>query len=90
MESLNYKSENIGRKYLNNMKKNQFLKVKKKKKIFIELKEWELRPLKNTWYCSLINYIPETIRKSADGFKDKIVNLFKRNTSKQPEYETGK
>ena len=90
MENLNYKSENIGRKYLNNMKKNLFLKIKKKKKIFIELKEWELRPLKNTWYCSLINYIPETIKRSVDGFKDKIVNLFKRNTSKQIEYETGK
>ena len=28
MENLNYKNENIERKYLNNMRKNQFLKVK--------------------------------------------------------------
>ena len=28
MENLNYKSENTDRKYLKNMRKNQFLKVK--------------------------------------------------------------
>ena len=27
----------------------------------------------NTWYHSLIYYIPEPIRKIADGFKDKVV-----------------
>ena len=31
----------------------------------------------------LINYIPEPIRKSVGGFKDKIVSLFKKNTPKQ-------
>ena len=28
MENVNYKNENIERKYLHNMRKNQFLKVK--------------------------------------------------------------
>ena len=41
----------------------------------------KVRPLKNTWYYWLINYIPEPIRKSVGGFKDKIVSLFKTNTS---------
>ena len=43
MESLNYKLENVDRKYLNNMRKNQFLKVKNSllefEKYFIELKD---------------------------------------------------
>ena len=33
----------------------------------------KVRPLKNTWYYWLINYIPEPIRKSVGGFKDEIV-----------------
>ena len=37
------------------------------------------RPIENTWYW-LINYIPEPIRKTVGGFKDKFVNLFKANT----------
>ena len=28
MENLNYKNENVERKYLKNMRKNQFLKIK--------------------------------------------------------------
>ena len=36
-----------------------------------------------TW---LINYIPEPIRKSVGGFKDKIVSIFKTNTSIQTVY----
>ena len=43
----------------------------------------KIRPITNTWYDSLINYIPEPIRKSLGGFKDKIVSLFKRNTTKK-------
>ena len=43
MENPNYESKNIERKYLNNIKKNQFLKVKNSllqlEKDFIELKE---------------------------------------------------
>ena len=36
----------------------------------------------NTWYDWLMNYIPESIRKIAGGFKDKVVSLFKTNTPK--------
>ena len=50
----------------------------------------KIRPIKNTWYHWLINYIPEPIRKTVGGFKDKIVSLFKTNTSKQTMYERGK
>ena len=38
-----------------------------------------IRPIKNTWYDWLINYIPEPIRKSVGGFKDKVISLFKTN-----------
>ena len=37
----------------------------------------QIRPIKNTWYDWLINYIPEPIRKSVGDFKTKIVILFK-------------
>ena len=47
MENLNSNNETIERKYLNNMRKNQFLKVKngllELEKIFIELKDRELK-----------------------------------------------
>ena len=50
MESLNYKNENIERKFLNNMRKNQFLKVKNSllelEKYFLELKDRELKDRK--------------------------------------------
>ena len=46
----------------------------------------KIRPIKNTCSDSLINYIPEHIRKSVDGFKDKIVNPFKTKTPKQTMY----
>ena len=43
MENLNYKSKSIEKKYLNNMRKNQLLKVKNSllelEKDFIELKD---------------------------------------------------
>ena len=42
----------------------------------------KIRPIKNTWYNWLINYIPDPIRKNVDGFKDKIISLFKTNTPK--------
>ena len=48
----------------------------------------KLRPIQNTWYNWLINYIPEPIRKR--GFKDKIANVFKTNTPKQTVYGRGK
>ena len=46
----------------------------------------KIRPVKNTWYDWLINYIPEPKRKSVGGFKDKIVSLFKTNAPKQTVY----
>ena len=45
-----------------------------------EQKEMKIRPIKNTWYDWLINYIHETIRKSVGGFNDKIASFFKTNT----------
>ena len=123
MKSSIYKNDNIGRKYLNNMQKDQFLKLKNSllelEKYFAELKVSKLkereeeikketeelflkpiivsiddmdkfeekemkkiRPMINTWYYWLINYIPEPIRTSVDSFKDKFINLFKTNTLK--------
>ena len=46
----------------------------------------KIRPIKSTCYESLINYIPEHIRKSVNGFKDKIVNLRERKETKQTKY----
>ena len=46
----------------------------------------EIKPIKNTCYDWLINYIPEPIRKSVGDFKDKIVSLFKTNTPEQTVY----
>ena len=46
--------------------------------IWIEMKK--IRPIKNTWYDWLINYIPQLIRKSISALKDKIANLYKSTT----------
>ena len=32
----------------------------------------KIRPIKNTWYDWLVNYIPELIRKSVGGFEIKL------------------
>ena len=50
----------------------------------------KITPFKNTWYDWLIDYIPEPIRKSIGGFKDKVIRLFKTNTPKQTVYGRGK
>ena len=50
----------------------------------------KISPIKNSWYDWLINYIPEPIRKSLGGFKDKVISLFKTNTPKQTVYGRGK
>ena len=42
----------------------------------------KIREIKKTWYYWLINYIPEPLRKSVGGFKDKVISLFKINTPK--------
>ena len=44
----------------------------------------KIRPIKNTWYDWLINYIPEPIRKSVGGFIK-----FLRLISKQAVYGRG-
>ena len=38
------------------------------------------RHVKITWYDWLTNYIPDPIRKSVGGFKDKVVSLFNTNS----------
>ena len=38
----------------------------------------KVMPFKNTCYDWLINYIPEPIRKSVGGFKDKVISCFKK------------
>ena len=44
----------------------------------------KIKPIKNTWYNWLTNYISKPVRKSVDGCKDKIVSLFKTNTLRKP------
>ena len=36
----------------------------------------KIKPVKNTWYDWLINYIPQPIRKIVDGYKNKAVIFF--------------
>ena len=50
----------------------------------------KIRKIKNIWYDWSINYIPDPIRKSVSGLKDKIISLFKINTPKQTVNERGK
>ena len=50
---------------------------------FEEKEMKKIRPIKNTWYDWLINYILELIRKRAGGFKNKVIMLFKKNIPKQ-------
>ena len=40
------------------------------------------RPIKNTWYDWLINYVPMPIRKFVGCFKDEVVSPFRTNTTK--------
>ena len=47
----------------------------------------KIRPIKNTWYDWLINYILEAIRKSVGSSKNR---LFKTKISKQTAYGRGK
>ena len=50
----------------------------------------KIRSIKNTWYDWLISYVPESIRKSVDSFKDKIFSLFETNTHEQTVHGRGK
>ena len=51
-------------------------------------------PIKDTWYNWLIDYIPSPKRKTAGGFKVKVVSLFKtripKDYGKQTVYEKEK
>ena len=38
----------------------------------------KIRPIKNTWYDWLINYIPEPIRKIVGCFKDKVISVLRQ------------
>ena len=40
---------------------------------FEEKEMKKVRSFKKTWHDWLINYISESIRKSVDGFKDKVI-----------------
>ena len=57
---------------------------------FEEKEMKKIRPIKNTWYDRLSNYIPEPIRKGVGGFKDKVLSLFNTNTLKQTMHGRGK
>ena len=46
--------------------------------IFEEEEMKKMRPIKNTWYNLVINFIPRPIRKSASVLKGKVLNLYKR------------
>ena len=50
----------------------------------------KIRSIKNTCHDWLINYIPELMRKSVGGFKDKVVSIFKTKIPKQTVHGKGK
>ena len=56
--------------------------VKNKKREIGDMDRFEeeemkkIRPIKNTWYDSLIDYIPEPIRKRVSLLKDKFTSFF--------------
>ena len=47
---------------------------------FLKKEMKKIRPVKNTWYDWLIDFIPDPIRKILGGFKHTIVSPFKANT----------
>ena len=38
----------------------------------------KIRPIKNSWYNWLFSYIPEPVRTSVGGFKDKVISLLRQ------------
>ena len=46
----------------------------------------KIRPIKNTWYDQLNNFIVVPTTRIADGFEDKILSLLKTNTPKKAMY----
>ena len=66
--------------------KDRDVKTKKEIIVSVDDMDWfgrkeikKIRLTKNTWFDWLTNFVPESIRKSVGGFKDKIVSLFKTN-----------
>ena len=50
---------------------------------FENIEKKKIRPIKNTWYNCLFNYILEPIRKSVSALNDKIASLYKSITLEQ-------
>ena len=50
----------------------------------------KIRPVKSTWHDLFVIYLPEPMRKSECGFKDKVISPFRTNTLTQTVYGRGK
>ena len=79
MENLDYKNENVERKYLKNIQNNQFLKVKKSllelEKYFMELKDIELKDRQ------------EKIKREVEELFFKLIIMSKDDMDKSEEQE---
>ena len=79
MENLDYKNENVERKYLKNIQKNQFLKVKNSllelEKYFMELKDIELKDRQ------------EKIKREVEELFFKLIIMSKDDMDKSEEQE---
>ena len=82
MENLDYKNENVERKYLKNIQNNQFLKVKNTllelKKYFMELKDIELKDRQ------------EKIKREVEELFYKLIIMSKDDMGKSEEQEMKK
>ena len=79
MENLDYKNENVERKYLKNIQNNQFLKVKNSllelEKYFMELKDIELKERQ------------EKIKREVEELFFKLIIMSKDDMDKSEEQE---
>ena len=66
-----------------------FVSIEDKDRFEEEGLKKKIRPIKNTWYDWLINYIPKPIRTRASVLKDNFISLFKTNIPKQNIYGRG-
>ena len=82
MENLDYKNENVERKYLKNIQNNQFLKVKNSllelEKYFMELKDIELKDRQ------------EKIKREVEELFYKLIIMSKDDMGKSEEQEMKK
>ena len=82
MENLDYKNENVERKYFKNIQNNQFLKVKNTllelKKYFMELKDIELKDRQ------------EKIKREVEELFYKLIIMSKDDMGKSEEQEMKK